>query len=985
MRSKLKISRRRLFDQLNHPVNHTPLRFFGRHSGASALDPKPRTFSKKQKARQLAARRRRQERVFPHKEKMKAEFAAKRLDIPSTEAFMSRLDQNLADIMQEWLLPLPDSELLGTDDNKGTTLLMSGSQSRDILNLLETKQKSNSNNTEKISGTKIKSQSLLPVQSSSSSSSVVSTNISHDDVNLAVVSLVVHRNSSSALQLILKANELGIPIEQSAYIAVMNGLNREKQMMMKGKHKKQNKENQQVIDLFGKMVRASGIDPSPRAYEELIKAYIFQGQITESLKCIDGLLELGVQPTTNSYRFILSQYAFKSQWTKLEEFWMRMKADGVVLNKECFHPMLRWCAKTGRAERALFLMDELYTHGLEADLRIFTQVFRACAEAPHWVHGYEDIVFDVMSRFEGAELIPDAHIYGAVIYAFGRAGDADAAWFYYKEMLRKDIKPTLEVYNQLLYALGRHQAVGVAPFGKTGRYVRPKRIIGGNAEEEAYLKIGPQRAAELMSQSMVMNGNAFSHKSVRNKPTMVNIAAEAIGDHDQLELNMMEEVMSEAESEGDWRLNELRRREEEAWQERRKSRYVGFYRPNDDTDMLQLDSSDNNNNDNKYNKDERQGEGYGTSDDDMDELLSELEWADPTEVLERLEQAGIKPEGDDFNIDVALEVLHGMASDGPTPEDKEFPTDTDTEVDIEKDTVSQLSSSQSTLNSLLDAADQLDGLSDMNPGAVARANMNAMTNALLSTDIDRVDTSTHSHMHNNDYGNNNDNNNGNRSIEHMREMAKAAQREQWSLVEFGRAGDPDYTESLSQIRWPRNKDRARNILRDMDTHDIAPDEVTMNNLLMVYAEAKDVDGAMNVLRDDFTKANIRPYQHAYNIMIRMHVRRGEWKDALKGLDIARAKGIRPSGEAVGLVLHTLTKRDLLVEALQLLEEATYDDVNIPEKHIKLLRLRCKKLGVKHPDMPSDPYQWVRDMHETRKKLKLTSQKRVQGVRSKLFS
>jgi pentatricopeptide repeat protein len=58
-------------------------------------------------------------------------------------------------------------------------------------------------------------------------------------------------------------------------------------------------------------------------------------------------------------------------------------------------------------------------------------------QAPHWVDGYHDIIFDAMARMEGAELKPTTEIYSAIIYAFGRGGDTVAAEFYFWEMKRK--------------------------------------------------------------------------------------------------------------------------------------------------------------------------------------------------------------------------------------------------------------------------------------------------------------------------------------------------------------------------------------------------------------------------------------------------------------------------------------------------------------------------------------------------------------------
>ena len=49
-------------------------------------------------------------------------------------------------------------------------------------------------------------------------------------------------------------------------------------------------------------------------------------------------------------------------------------------------------------------------------------------------------------------------------------------------------------------------------------------------------------------------------------------------------------------------------------------------------------------------------------------------------------------------------------------------------------------------------------------------------------------------------------------------------------------------------------------------------------------------------------------------------------------------------ETYGLLIESLTHRQMYVEALNFLEEASDKNVHIPNRHIRLLRTRCEKLG-----------------------------------------
>jgi pentatricopeptide repeat protein len=219
--------------------------------------------------------------------------------------------------------------------------------------------------------------------------------------------------------------------------------------------------------------------------------------------------------------------------------------------------------------------------------------------------------------------------------------------------------------------------------------------------------------------------------------------------------------------------------------------------------------------------------------------------------------------------------------------------------------------------------------------------------------------------------------------------------EQWAMVEFGRAGDPDYNDNLFHERWPTNKRRAMQVFAEYEKHkkrggkggvvksrSKGAERRTLNAYLGVFAEAKDREAVYDVLAREFTARGLRADEHTYKHLVRMHVRRGEIEDAQAALDTARAEKLRPQPDSFGIVIHSLSKRNMVVEALKVLEEAAYAKVRVPERHLRDLRRVCRKLGVKHPDMPVDPTLWLQEMKAARHKLKGTGFKRVQGLRSK---
>ena len=94
--------------------------------------------------------------------------------------------------------------------------------------------------------------------------------------------------------------------------------------------------------------------------------------------------------------------------------------------------------------------------------------------------------------------------------------------------------------------------------------------------------------------------------------------------------------------------------------------------------------------------------------------------------------------------------------------------------------------------------------------------------------------------------------------------------------------------------------------------------------------------------------------------------------------------VRPDAETYGMLIQSLTHRDMVVESLQLLEEATKNHIEIADRHIRYLRSRCASLGIKHPNMPLDPREWAKDVKKMRHASKFTSKRRIEHVKSAMY-
>ena len=174
--------------------------------------------------------------------------------------------------------------------------------------------------------------------------------------------------------------------------------------------------------------------------------------------------------------------------------------------------------------------------------------------------------------------------------------------------------------------------------------------------------------------------------------------------------------------------------------------------------------------------------------------------------------------------------------------------------------------------------------------------------------------------------------------------------------------------------------RAELVVDDMKRSGLQLDARTLNSLVAVYAEAvrvHDVEKALARFVDNKIPFDSYTYRH----LIKMHVRARNISRAMELKSESEKQGLVVDGMTYGLLIESLTHRDRLVEALKLLEEVTEKKIKIPERHVKILRARCKTLRVVHPDMPVDPSQWAKDVRAARKNLRHTSDSLVEPIRT----
>lgn len=260
-------------------------------------------------------------------------------------------------------------------------------------------------------------------------------------------------------------------------------------------------------DLFQKVL-ASEKQLSDDIWAARIDTLVAQNDYEEATKLFNERLVKKPDTECAVYVSQMKNLLKQKDYDGTKAVWMQLHDNGVKLTADAFAVAMDRCTRLSEVERAFFLYDELQVQGIEPNEAVFISLINASGTAPHWVNGYQDTISDALYKLEGSEFVPTEAVYSAVIRAFGKAGDAVAAEYYFWEMRRKGILPVSYTYDALFEAYATAQLVGAKSYGMYGRYVRPKPPTP-TKEELAYYALGPEKVAKISKLLLAYCGSYF--------------------------------------------------------------------------------------------------------------------------------------------------------------------------------------------------------------------------------------------------------------------------------------------------------------------------------------------------------------------------------------------------------------------------------------------------------------------------------------------
>jgi len=772
-------------------------------------------------------------------------------------------------------------------------------------------------------------------------------------------------------------------------------------------------------------------DPTEDSWAALIEAKCRRGDIEDAQETMKRLRKLGVEPTSRMYIAILRAMVSANQNDEAFEYWMTMKEYGVDLNVEAYNTMIQQCIQTYQTERAFLYVDEMRGPGRELTptAETFAKLFEACAYAPMWVNGYQDIVFEAMAKMEGTELVPTTEVYNSIIFAFGYAGDAQAAEYYFWEMRDKGIPQTLSTYNNMFQALGNAQRVGKGAYMIKPRWVRPPEKEPTEMHR-LMLDAGAVKTAELISEMYDYEdppdrgkrpkGRLLSPEAEENEQEIQEELIEALRLETTGKKSRYQMLQERDKVRKEVYLNETGRKislsllaegvdpgpgkvvhitpdliEDEDNYEDSMNDYLGT--GGDDTSgggmSKAMQEAMGMNGEESVNEGE---DGLFDIDDDDPELAKFMDAikgrGHTTSFDDLLKSMSSELDGDEDEVEEgdSTRKLHDILGQGQNENDPAKKLD-------EKISLSPKKQKQfdQLFNDVLN--DRLD-LDSINPAEVEKFEQESSAAEEGHEDIyDRVkrereleeleaEASTKkANVHGNPVLSLVDNEEVDWSKLSPDEEKESVKQEivpvtdndegaipmsevnrQWNLVLFGRCPEPDYSEKM-HIRRKNNLTRAHALYARMLKDSVEPDVDTLSAYMSVASEYGNMTAALDIIDKFAVKHDLAPDASTYLRLIRMHVFMKDINGAMERLKEMKDRNLEPDKHAYGFLIQSLSHRNMLVEAIKLLEEAHDKGIVVSNRHIKKLRAHCEKLGVEHPAIYPDPDAWVKDVKEIRRK------------------
>ena len=250
-----------------------------------------------------------------------------------------------------------------------------------------------------------------------------------------------------AAQLLVECNRQGVTPTVQLCVQVTNGLSRRLQW----------RKAMQIVDMMEglKLPRTLG------QYNSLLMAMSKSGESVQAKNLLQRLKRESIQPNTISYNSVIAACANPRNWKDaLIVFDQCLREPGVPADIYTYTNAIRACAKGGKADRALALLQVAEDTQLPVDAYCYTAAIEACAKVKLWKKALQ-----LLEKMELKGIAPSEVTYSVTITACGNGGNWQKALELLDLMTEKNMKINIITYNAAIAALSKAAKTGRGQYG----------------------------------------------------------------------------------------------------------------------------------------------------------------------------------------------------------------------------------------------------------------------------------------------------------------------------------------------------------------------------------------------------------------------------------------------------------------------------------------------------------------------------------------
>lgn len=218
-----------------------------------------------------------------------------------------------------------------------------------------------------------------------------------------------------------------------------------------------------IEDLLDYMEQQTPIQPEQNSYRFLIKTYLKLKAWENISTCLDRMQERRLEIPEDLENILLLSLGKLGKIDELEQRLQSLKSneEKYKISEYAFHSLLEGHMNVQNYQRAIEVLGEMKSAGIEPNVRTYTLILAAYGK-----QGKIPEMLAIFEKMKEQQIKPNHVSYSSIINAYVKAGQLQEALNWLEKMKADNIAPNMSPYSALIYG-----------FAKSKQYVLVERMV----------------------------------------------------------------------------------------------------------------------------------------------------------------------------------------------------------------------------------------------------------------------------------------------------------------------------------------------------------------------------------------------------------------------------------------------------------------------------------------------------------------------------